>query len=144
MALVNAKEMLHYLEWYRNEYFARPEAYIAEGKYENIFDLSICRNAVLNFIEKDSFLKDIIDKMARYNVGEKVHAIVIQKQKGSLVCLVNGVDGLKGFLSEYEEKYNMSHSVYQEVVQGDEIKCEIISFDTFHGSFQLKYIDADV
>ena len=138
--VLNAQDMLCYLDSYRQEYFAKPEIYIADGKHGDIFDLGVCKKAVLGWIDNNPEVKKIIEKMSLYNAGTKVTALVFQKQKGSLTCLIDGKDGLKGFLSEYQEKYNLTHDDYQTMKIGDVIQCEIISFDTYHESFQLKYI----
>ena len=139
--VLNAKDLLTYLEMYRREYVARPEIYLKEDKSNCIFDLSPCIDAVNSWIENDSNIKGSIEKISLYPIGNVVIANIKKKKSNSLTCLINDIDGHKGFLSTFDEKYNLDNSVYSILNERDNIKCEVLSYDYDHNSFQLKYIE---
>ena len=139
--VLNALDLIRYLEVYRKEYFARPNQYIQEGKYRSIFDLGICNEAIARWLENNSSVRDTLKLMSAYSIKENVQAKVIKKQKGSIMCLINGVEGHRGFLSIHGEKYHFSYENYQQIHEGSIICCVVMSFDIEHESFQLKYIN---
>ena len=139
--VLNAKDLLDYLEMYRKEYVARPDIYIKEDEGNCIFNLEPCIDAVNRWIENDSHLKENVEKLSLYIPGCSVNVNIKKKKSNSLTCLINDVDGQKGFLSTLESKYNLDYQTYQTLNEKDNIKCEVLSFDYDHNSFQLKFIE---
>ena len=139
MAL-NASELLSYLASYRNEYAARPDAYIDDENVGSIYDLRPSIEAVNHWIESDSQIKETLHKIDIYPSGSNVDAAIIKKEHSCLICLIDSLDGNKGFLSVVDSKYNLKPEEYETLKEADVIRCEVLSYDIDHDSFQLKYI----
>lgn len=138
--LLNARDLITYLESYRDEYLASPQIYVADGRYGTIFDLKKCRNAIEKWIREDTDISKYLELFSLYPKGKSVCAKIVHKQKESLICLIDGLNGNRGFLSVYDRKYNLSEKVYRNLNPDDEITCEILYYDFSHDSFQLKYV----
>ena len=140
--VLNAKDLLAYLESYRREYVAKPEVYIKDEEDNSIFDLYPCIDSVNSWIEKDPHIKECIDKLLLYPIGGTVKANIKMKKSNGLTCLINDIDGHKGFLSTLEARYNLDMLTYSKLNEEDTIICEVLSYDYDHNSFQLKYIES--
>ena len=138
--LLNSRDLITYLDSYRDEYLARPQIYVADGKYGTIFDLKKCRNAIEKWIREDTDISKYLELFSLYPKGKSVCVKIVRKQKDSLVCLIDGKNGYRGFLSVYDRKYNLSEKAYRNLNPDDEITCEILYYDYSHDSFQLKYV----
>ena len=136
--ILTANDLIRYLSSYREEYCAKPNSYVEDGKYPTIYDLRDCRNAIEKSIDEDSYIKDLLNSIAIYSPGTQVQAKVMKKEDNCVVCFF--ADDRKGFLSTFDEKYHFDGSEYKSVQIGNEIICEIMEFDYEHKSFQLKYL----
>lgn len=137
--IVTARDMIEYLSKYRDSYFYQTEAYLKEGKYLCIYNLSDCINAIKNMLSTDSAAERTISLMNKYSVGTQIKCSVINKKSCSLLC--NFDDELRGFLASTEEKFKLSIDTYQLINVGDELICNIIEYDFEHNSYQLEFME---
>lgn len=139
MALTS-NDLIQYLDTYRNEYCSYPESYIADDEQVIIYDLGDCKSAIKKWIDGDKYLKDGFTNYLTYRTGSGIIAKVVNKNNGALVCYFGGDQNIKGFISALDAQYHLDYSSYEEINEGDQLKCEILDYNYDHRSFQLKYI----
>ena len=142
MALT-ANEMIQYLIEYKKEFCSFPEQYICEEQKLSQFDLQECKLIIEKWIEDDPLVKERFTNINCYKTGKTVVVHVEKKSRGGLTCLFGENNSIKGFLSNCNNQYQLDSSDYQTIVEGDELKCEIIEYDYTHQNFQLKYISKE-
>lgn len=143
MALTS-NDMIQYLDTYRNEFCSHPESYIADNEQAAIYDLRNCKSAIGKWIDSDKYIKDGFSNYQTYQKGSSVIAKVVNKSSGSLVCFFGEDQNIKGFISALDAQYQLDYSSYEEINEGDLLRCEILEYNYDHRSFQLKYLSIDV
>ena len=140
--VLTALDLVTYLDIYREEYFAKPELYLADGLQPQLFNLEVCKDAISKYIERDPYIKSTLEAIKTFAPGEKILAQVVRKEKNSLICAVNeGEYSHKGFISGYEfEKYGLTAEQYDHITEGVTIECEVIEYNYEHRSFQLRFL----
>ena len=136
---LNANDLIEYLSEYRKEYIAHPAAYMQSDEITTVFDLEPCRVAMSRILENNQQLREDLEKIQKYQIGSIIRANVVNKKQGALICLINGIEGHRGFLSYYDLKYNLKQSDYMSIEIDDKIVCEVLSFDIEHNDFSLKF-----
>lgn len=139
MALT-AHEMIEYLIEYQKEFYSYSEQYICDEQKMEICDLSKCRETVEKWIQDDPYVKEEFVNIELYKPGTIISVSVEYKNNGALICLFGSDKSVKGFISCYDRRYQLDYSEYEIIVEGSNLKCEIMEFDYKHKSFQLKYI----
>lgn len=139
--VLTANEMIKYLEGYRTEFSSHPEAYLSDGDQRRIYDLEDCKNAIIKWLDKDSYVRGEFAKLQSYPAGKEVMANVVSKVKNGLVCLFGENQDIKGFLSVLDSKYNLDYAIYEKIDIGERLICEIVEFDHDYKSFQLRFVD---
>ena len=138
--VLNVRDLLCYLDDYRKCNYASPSVYLQNGEILSVYDLQESKAGFEKFISGDSYLKEQLVSFDKYPKGKKVEVQVVHKEKGGVVVTLSATDGIKGFLSQFEQKYCMSKSIYDICHEGDWLSCEIIEYDYVHNSYQLKYL----
>lgn len=139
MALT-ANEMIEYLIGYRKEFCSYPEQYICDEKKIEVFDLNKCKETIEKWVHDDPYVKEEFTNIELFSPGTIVCVNVENKNNGGLICLFGNDKSIKGFISAYDKRYQLDYSEYEIIVEGENLKCEIMEFDHKHNSFQLKYI----
>ena len=106
----------------------------------SIYNLEECECAVRKCIDDDKLIQDYYCTVDKIKSGNRVLATVVSKDSGGLVCKINDNDSVKCFLSTRDPKYQLGEDVYDSVSEGSMIECQIMEYDYYHSSFQLKYI----
>lgn len=139
--VLTANEMIKYLEGYRAEFSSHPEVYLSDGEQRSIYDLGDCKNAIIKWLNKDSYVRGEFAKLQSYPAGKGVVANVVSKVNNGLVCLFGENQDIKGFLSVLDSKYNLDYAIYEKIDVGERLICEIVEFDYDYKSFQLRFVD---
>ena len=143
-SIMTANDLIEYLAKYRSEYYSKPQAFVEDSEYPQLFDLEVCKTAISNSIDHDPYIKAVFSAVQTYTEGMKVLVTVVKKEDLALLCRMgSGESSYKCFLSVYDPaKYNLSHEDYNRIKEGDELECEIIEYDYNHMSFQLRFLSS--
>lgn len=139
MMIINSKAMVDYLIQYRREFISYPDICLHNEDKIEMFDLKECEEAINDWIEKDSDLRNAIDITKKYSYDLRLECKVVNKKSGGLVCLIDGL--VKGFVSSMESKYGLSFEMYKTILEGDILTCDVIEYDYERNSLQLKFIE---
>lgn len=139
VTVLNARDLIDYLESYRKEYTMESLELIVREDGMASFDLKQCHNIISQSITSNPTLVETLSRIDRYCEGCIVNAKVVNKSGGALVCRM-GDDDAKGFLATTESRYELQYSTYSQAELGDTLLCEVLEYDSDHKSFQLKYI----
>lgn len=137
---LTASELVAYLDEYRENYYSHSDVYLIDSEENKIYDLAECKNAINKWLESDSFLNEMFNKVKQYAIGTRIEVTVVNKENRAIICLF-GEKEAKGFLSVLDEKYNLGCTDYANIDIDDRLHCEIMEYDYDHNSFQLKYIE---
>lgn len=140
MAL-NAKDLIEYMIEYRKEFPIDSSDLLTDKDVILPFDLRASLHAIEGWIQADASISAVIGQIECFSAGTDVDACVVSKSSGGLVCIIGGED-IKGFISAIGPKYSLPQEVYETIMVGDSLKCQIIEYNVEHRSFQLKYISA--
>ena len=136
--IATAKDMIDYLHKYRKDFLSLPEAYIKEGEYLSIYDLSDAIDMIESLINSDSDIKKYFDTVGKYPKDSQVECKVINKKSNSIMCLID--DSIRGFLATTEDKFKLSNEEYNIISIGENITCKVIEYSIDHGSIQLEFV----
>lgn len=140
MLLLNAKDLVEYLQAYRKEYVLSIDILIPDDKRLSVYNMSDCQNAITRWIQNDSDLREMDRALSICSIGSIVSAKVLSKNNGGIVCAI-GLNELKGFLSATNPIYDLGYQKYTEISVGDTLACEVMTYDANHKSIQLKFKD---
>ena len=143
ISALNAKDLVDYLIDYRNQYYNVSSELIAEEDFITPYDMCLSSNAIDQWVKSDTVLCKIVGALSSFTKGMKVNAKVLNKSNGGIICSISD-DEVKGFTAVMNAMYALPSEVYEKVLVGDIIQCEIIDFDFQHNSFQLKYLTSPI
>ena len=135
--ILNAKDLLEYLVDYKEQYAIDGSFVTGEADLIESYDISELLKVVKAYIHNAPGIEESINRQDKFYVGKETSCRVISKKDKGIVCLI-GLEESKGFLSVYENKYNLTLEDYCSINVGDNIQCSVIDYDFKHKSFQLR------
>ncbi len=138
--LLTAKDMIEYLEKYRNEFFSEPQSYLGdEEEFINLYDLSECKETLTKIISSDENIIKIVEEADKYRFGTIINCRVVHKNENYVMCNFDEV--CKGFLATYNEEHKLSEDEYNKIDLQDNLICKILDYDAAHKNYRLEYIE---
>lgn len=131
----NAEDLINYLVEYHKIFISNPSFYLADNKYENLTELSVCLNSVNNS-KKGLFIDTDVRKIIQENPPGKVVETEVVSIQDYGIFVEFGLNG-KGFIHISSFK-DAGKIVFEDIEYGDTIMGEIKKYSTDHQRFTIK------
>ncbi|HHW04266.1 MAG TPA: hypothetical protein GXX35_15955 [Thermoanaerobacterales bacterium] len=139
--VLTVEDMVTYLCQYRKEFSSNPSAYLNEKDYMDLYDPNQISDLISDWISKDLSLRQKYEALKKYTIGLQKHYTVISTNKTSLICIPEDDSNVKCFMSTLETKYCLPQKILETIAIGDLLLCEVIGYNNYHESFELKFIE---
>ncbi len=138
--IATAKDMLVYLQEYKDEFMSYPQASLKDNGLISFYDLNDSIESLSNVLEfnENSSLEN--NKMIDELFGSEVLCEIKSKENNSLLCVFN--NNVRGFLANTENRYNLASDIYNSLSKGDLIICKVLEFDDKHNSYKLEFVES--
>ena len=133
--LENAKELVDYLEKYKNNFLIRvPESFLEKQLVHDLANLDKQKEIIQRVIENHDFL----NKQTQYPYGTVVDCeVVAVKDYGIFVEF--GVDAV-GFI--HISEFNYTDYQLEDIEAGDLLNAKVKRYNSEHHKYELEFIDA--
>lgn len=127
----NAKDMLGYLQDYKQLFLSNPNSYLQEECIFKGFDLQESLDVIIKVEEQLSEREQLF--------GCDIQGRIIYREKNSI--LLKFEDRLRGFLATNDPLCNLTEEVYDKLIKDNILKCRVLSYDESHNSYKLMFLE---
>lgn len=135
----NAKDLVDYLDKYRNNFFAQPEIYLETGKFDEFVNLKKCNSVIEKTISSNKFLSNIVELKKSLAPGTAVNGKVISLYGNGAVLDLG--DGVAGFIHAASFSHDAKDGlIFKSVELHQIINVRIIDFNEKHSKFVVELV----
>jgi hypothetical protein len=136
--LENAEDLIGYLIKYYGDLISAPNAYLENGKYEELMSFEDILNHI-EFLRMQPGLDEYSENLIKtYPAGTIIEGEVVNRQKYG-VFVEFGLNA-NGFI-HISEISKLGKDPFQDIELGDLISAEIVEFTRDHNRFKLKLVN---
>ena len=135
-----AKKAVRYLADYKKEFLNFHHAYLENGIDILTYDINELIRVLEKWENEDKDIKSFRVCSQKYTFGTKVTCQILNIESNYILCQFDDEYKLRGYLNTFDKKHNLSEFTLIQLVGKSVIECDILSFNSQHNSYDLKFV----